>query len=130
MKPDFPPALVRPITLLAGTMDFCTGILLIAAPRLTCRLMGLTAVSDFGFLPFVGAFVAAIGSSYLWGLRRGNLRGTWEFTALVRGIIGAFVAISVASGTMAAGWLPVAATDLGLALLQIVFLRKGWVRDV
>lgn len=122
-------SLVRPITLLAGAMDACTGLLLIFAPRLTCRLMGLSAIPDVDFLPFVGAFVAAVGFSYFWGLRPGRLRATWELTALIRSVIGTFVSVSIVSGKLAPGWLPVAATDLGLALLQFGFLRKGWVRD-
>ena len=129
MKADRATALVRTITLLAGAMDLCTGILLMVNPRFTCRLMGLPTLSEVGFLPFVGAFVTAVGSSYLWGLWRRQLRSTWELTALVRFIIGVFVTISVASGTLATGWLTVAATDLGLALLQSIFLRKGWTRD-
>ena len=129
MKADLPAAAVRPLSLLAGIMDFSTGILLMADPRFTCRLMGLTAVSDTAFLPFVGAFVTAVGLSYLWGLWRRSLRATWEFTALVRCIIGIFVAIAVGRGSMAAGWLPVTVTDLGLSALQIIFLRNGWVRD-
>ena len=129
MPAKFPRSAVRPITLLAGMMDSCTGILLIFAPRLTCRLMGLSTITDVGFLPFVGAFVAAVGFSYFWGLRPGRLRLTWELTALVRSVIGTFVTVSILTGGLAPGWLPVAATDLGLALLQIVFLRKGWVRD-
>lgn len=129
MPSKIPWIAVRPITLLAGAMDSCTGLLLIFAPRLTCRLMGLSAMPDLGFLPLVGAFVAAVGFSYIWGLRRGRLRVTWELTALVRGVIGTFVAVSILTGRLAPGWLSVAAADLGLALLQTVFLRKGWVRD-
>jgi len=127
LRPERTGPLVRSITLLAGAMDFCTGVMLMANPRFTCGLMGLRTLSEVGFLPWVGAFVAAIGFSYFWGLWRKQLRSTWEFTALVRCIIGVFVAISVATGNLAAGWLPVAVTDLGLALLQISFLRKGWI---
>jgi hypothetical protein len=129
MKANRLAKLVLTITLLAGAMDFCTGLLLMVDPLFTCRLMGLTQLSGLDFLPWVGAFVTAVGLSYIWGWWRGRLRFTWEFTALVRCVIGTFVTVSVARGALAPGWLPVAATDGGLALVQMVFLGKGWVVD-
>jgi hypothetical protein len=110
-------------------MDFCTGGLLIAAPRLTFRLMGLAAASDTTFIRFVGAFVLSVGCCYFWGLYRFTLRSTWEFTALVRGCVGGFVVFAVVLQLLESRWMSVAVTDVGLAVLQIFFLKKGWVRD-
>ena len=129
MKAPFPSWVVPLISFAAGAMDFSTGVLLIAAPQLTFRLMGLTAVSDLPLARFIGAFVAAVGALYLWALYRGKLRLAWEFTALVRSFIGCFAGLSVVLGSLEHGWVTVAITDLGLAGLQIYFLWKDWVYE-
>jgi hypothetical protein len=129
MKAPFPPWVVPLISFAAGAMDFCTGVLLIAAPEVTFRLMGLTAVSDPALVRFIGAFVAAVGALYLWALYRRKLRLAWEFTALVRSFIGCFVGLSVVLRTLEQGWVTVAITDFGLAGLQVYFLWKNWVYD-
>jgi hypothetical protein len=129
MKAPFPSWVVPLISFAAGAMDLCTGVLLIAAPKITFRLMGLSAVSDLALVRFVGAFVASVGALYLWALYRAKLRAAWEFTALVRSFIGYFVGISVILGTLEHGWVTVAITDLGLAGLQIYFLSRNWVHE-
>jgi hypothetical protein len=129
MKPAPFNLFIPVLSLLAGAMDFFTGVLLMTTPRLTFRLMGLAEVEDVAFVRFIGAFVASVGLTYLWGLYRGSLKTTWEFTALVRGCVGFFVTIAIARHVLELGWLTVAATDLGLAGLQVFFLQKGWVSD-
>jgi hypothetical protein len=129
MKAPFPSWVVPLISFAAGAMDFSTGVLLIAAPAFTYRLMGLATVSDLALVRFIGTFVAAVGALYLWALYRAKLQVAWEFTALVRGFVGCFVGFSVVVGNMEHGWVAVAVTDLGLAGLQIYFLRKEWVLD-
>ncbi len=51
----------------AGALDFCTGLGFIGAPALMLHLMGVKKVyGDLVYLRFVGAFVLAVGTSYLW----------------------------------------------------------------
>lgn len=83
---------------------------------------------------FVGAFVGAVGLSYLWALaqwrRSGSpavLREVWKFTALVRLAAGGFAAFAILSGALEPGWWTVPAFDLSLAVLQLALLRRGWL---
>jgi hypothetical protein len=80
----------------------------------------------------VGAFVAAVGTSYLWALARGGgarLRAVLEVTLLARAAAGSFCVVAVAAGELAPAWLIVAATDLGCVGLQAWILRRGWSED-
>jgi hypothetical protein len=54
--------------MLTGFSDSSTGVLLIAAPEFTLRLMGLHVPADaLPFLSFVGAFVLSVGLCCLYG---------------------------------------------------------------
>jgi hypothetical protein len=115
-----------------GAMDTVTGILLIAAPALTLRLMLIARQpSETIWLRFVGAFVTGIGLTYLYALAATRGRGgillaaVLEFTAIVRGAVGLVVGASVARGALPAAWLTVAVTDLALAIVQAVLVRQG-----
>jgi hypothetical protein len=119
----------------AGCMDVATGILLMAAPAFTLKLMLVAdPLVQPVFLRFVGAFVAGLGSLYFLALLRrfepGRLAAIMEATSLVRAIIAVFVTVSVAWGPLSPPWLSVAATDAGLAIAQIVMLRRGMFADV
>jgi len=129
--------LVRLYALLAGGCDVATGLLLVAAPAFTLRLMGVhDAITELVWMRFVGAFVASVGALYLQALlppRQGGplarVRPALEATALVRTGIALFVGVSVATGALSAAWLSVFATDAAFAALQVVLLRRPEMRD-
>jgi hypothetical protein len=120
----------RWLALAAGSMDFATGIGLVLAPRPVLALMGAAAPADEAmvYLRWVGAFVGAVGASYLLALVRGGterLRAVLEFTILFRLAAGGYCAAALALGWLPAVWVSVPAADLALAAAQGWLLRKG-----
>ena len=117
----------------AGALDFCTGLGLVAAPALMLRLMGMSEIfGDLVYLRFVGAFVWAVGFSYLWALRRWQqtgdptlLRATLEITIIFRLAAGSFAAWAILRGWLVPAWASVPATDFFLAAAQGWLLRQG-----
>jgi hypothetical protein len=126
---------MRLFCFIAGLCDASTGVLLVAAPALTLRLMGIEpAPSDPTFLRFVGVFVGGVGLSYLypWALdaRRREER-VWtvlEVTAGLRLLVAAFVLSSIATGALVARWSMVASTDLAFALAQLAWIARRVTR--
>jgi hypothetical protein len=124
--------------LLTGLSDTSTGALLIVAPVLTLRLMGLhLPVDALPLLSFVGAFVLSVGLCCLYGGYlaayggcSGKLENVWLLTGIIRSSVAVFVIAQVLSGTLETGWLTVAGFDAACALIQVVGLRKGWLRHV
>lgn len=125
----------RPATLyclIAGAGDAVTGLLLVAAPLFTIGLMGISGVpAEPVYLRFVGAFVAGVGMSYLFPFFYRDPRRTdqtlavvLEVTALIRLGIALFVGWAVVTGVLSAGWVSVLATDLVLAIAQIVMVKR------
>jgi len=117
----------------AGALDFCTGLGLLLAPALMLRLMGVKEVfGDLVYLRFVGAFVFAVGFSYLWALRRRRmsgdstlLRATLEITIIFRLAAGSFGAWAILQGWLVPAWASVPLTDFFLAAAQGWLLRRG-----
>ena len=124
--------------LIAGASDTFTGMLLLAAPIFTTRMMGLSVPHDATpFLSFIGAFVLAVGLSYLYGallVRRTRvvprLEAVWLLTAIIRSSVAIFVLAAVLNGTLAAGWLFIAIFDGICVLIQARGLRRGWLSHV
>jgi hypothetical protein len=124
--------------LIAGASDTSTGALLIAAPVFTVRMMGLSVPNDATpFLSFIGAFVLAVGLSYLYGallVRRPGgeprLEAVWLLTAIIRSSVAIFVLGAVLNGTLAPGWLTIAIFDGICVLIQARGLRRGWLLHV
>lgn len=122
--------LARATCLVAGACDLTTGLLLLAAPVATLRLMRAhDALSEPAWMRFIGAFVLGVGLLHLYGLLReprGGARLThlMEATALLRLVVAAFTASAVATGTLSAAWLSVTMTDGTFALAQVALLRK------
>lgn len=117
-----------------GAMDAITGLLLMFAPSLTLRLMRLPdlASESMVYLSWIGAFVFAIGMSYLFvgpHSHEERVKLLWQFTAFARAVIAVFVTAQVLCGNLSAGWLTVAATDASVAMLQCWALsRSKWKR--
>ena len=124
--------------LVAGVSDTSTGALLIAAPGFTIRMMGLSIPYDaIPFLSFIGAFVLAVGLSYLYGallMRRTSsvprLETLWLLTAIIRSSVAIFVLAAVLKGMLASGWMTIAIFDGICVLIQARGLRAGWLSHV
>lgn len=124
------------ICLLAGAMDASTGALLVAVPRVALSLMGLEPQGEpLAYLQFIGAFVFAVGSLYLWGwylLGRNRVRewrALWIATAWARTCVGVTVLGLMLSGRLAMAWASVPVADLGLAAIQYCYLRLAMKAD-
>ena len=117
----------------AGGLDLCTGAGLVLAPA---RLLRVLAVAPPGaealiYLRRLGAFVGAVGFSYLWALGRRDgalLRHTLELTVWFRLAAGSYSAWAIGTGALSFGWASVPATDFLLAGAQIWLLRRGVFR--
>jgi hypothetical protein len=121
--------LARLFTLTAGAMDFATGIGLVFFPAQLLPLMRVAtpAPDALVFLRFVGAFVAAVGASYLWAWSRrdtASLRFVFAFTIIFRLAAGTYSAVAIACGWLPPMWLSVPATDLALVAAQLWLLRQ------
>jgi hypothetical protein len=113
-------------------MDFGTGLGLVFAPGLLLPLMGVAVPAGDGvvFLRWMGAFVGAVGASYLLAVVRGGagrLRAVFEFTILFRLAAGGFSATAIGLGWLPIAWVSVPVTDLALVAVQVWLLcRGGW----
>lgn len=124
--------------LVAGVADSLVGAFLIVEPAWTLGLMGLHVSADaLQFLSFIGAFVFAVGLSYLYGatlVLRGfcasRLEALWIVTAILRCSVAAFVLARVAAGALEPGWLIIAFFDGACVVTQTLGLRRGWLADV
>jgi len=116
----------------AGTADFCSGFGLIFVPAQVLPLMGLSVpgAEALIWLRWVGAFVWAVGSSYLLALLLGGearLRTLLELTIPFRLSAGVFSTVAIASGWLSLGWASVPVTDFALVIAQIWLLRRWTV---
>jgi hypothetical protein len=121
--------LARLFTLTAGAMDFATGLGLVFFPAQLLPLMrvSLPTPDALVFLRFVGAFVAAVGATYLWAWSRrdtASLRFVFAFTIIFRFAAGTYSAVAIARGWLPLMWLSVPATDLFLVAAQLWLLRQ------
>lgn len=121
--------LARWLALGAGAMDFATGLGLVFAPAIALALMrvAVPAGEALIFLRWVGAFVAAVGATYLWGAWecRRLLRPVLELTVPFRFAAGTFSLVAIARGWLSPAWMSVPATDFVLVALQVALLMKG-----
>ncbi len=124
----------RWLALGAGAMDFLTGLGLVFAPVRVLPLMGVAVPTGDAlvFLRWMGAFVGAVGASYLLALVLGGvtrLRAVLEFTILFRLAAGGFSAAAIGLGWLSVAWTSVPVTDLALVVAQVWLLRRrGWGR--
>ena len=125
--------------LAAGACDTITGILLLAAPQFTLKLMGVRQITEnsYIFISFIGAFVFSVGLTYLLfasspssDLQLGFARAAWLITAVERLCAGGFVMIAVLSRGLEPAWFSITLVDLSLAAFQLVGLRKKWLEEL
>lgn len=119
----------RGFALVAGLADFFTGVGLLAWPAFTLGAMGVAVPGAEArtFVQFVGAFVGAVGASYLMALASRRVDRLWavfRFTTLFRVAAGTFVAVMVATGRLEWKWLSVTATDAAIAGVQLWLLTR------
>jgi hypothetical protein len=119
-------------------MDAVTGTMLVFAPACTLKLMLIEqAPTEPVYMRFIGAFVMAVGFSYLLPLfesaaarRDARVCGVLETTMIIRLTIGSFVAASVVSDGLDTAWLSVGISDLVLGSAQVFLLQRGvFARD-
>jgi hypothetical protein len=115
-----------------GAMDFVTGCLLVTAPAGTLVLMRVPVPGEeaLPFLSWVGVFVGMVGASYLLGLWRRSgisLAMVWHLTAWFRAAVAVFVFASISTGRLDAEWWLVGLTDMVIAVVQWVGLRRQWM---
>lgn len=118
--------------ILAGLCDGSTGVMLVAAPLATLRLMGIEALpSEPVYMRFIGAFVASVGCAYLFPFLflRGPARdrcieGMLTTTTIIRLCIATFTGTAIARGALAASWITVPLSDLAIAAFQLLLLKQ------
>lgn len=123
------------IAFFAGIMDSVTGMLLMVAPLLTMRLMGVEAPAEaLPYVRFIGAFVFAVGNLYLWALLSVKLLDTWKAlfclfyaTGWIRTIICIHCLWAILAHSLSVEWGSVVLTDGALALTQFIWLMKGGI---
>ena len=116
----------------AGGMDFCSGLGLAFIPAQVLPLMrvGVPGAEALIWLRWVGAFVWAVGASYLLALLLGGearLRTLLELTIAFRLSAGIFSTVAIANGWLSLGWASVPVTDFALVIAQIWLLRRWTV---
>lgn len=119
--------------MLAGACDGITGILLLAAPLPTLKLMGIGVVpTEPVYMQWIGAFVFSVGFSYFLpflsrnvAAKRRRFTSLFETTAFIRVVIALFTGIAIARGSLDMTWITVTATDATLAATQLILLKLG-----
>lgn len=116
--------------ILAGVCDASTGALLLGAPDRVTALLRLEPAPPPAYAAFIGAFVLAVGLSYLYPFllaaeeRAARCRVVFETTAISRLAVASFLAAAIASGALGASWAAVLATDLALGGFQAAWLWR------
>ena len=125
-------ALAFAYTWLFGAIDTATGLGLVLRPDPTLTAMGLDASAySHALIRFIGAFVFANGSLYLWGAAIARLRVSpeplrpvWFATAWVRLCVASVTAYLIIEGSLESAWVSVPITDATLAVIQILWLSS------
>jgi hypothetical protein len=113
----------------AGALDFSTGLGLAFAPERALPLLGVPVpgAEALIWLRWVGAFVWAVGASYLLALVLGGamrLRAVLESTLPFRLATGIFGTVALTQGWLAPAWAGVPLADFGLFTAQLWLLRR------
>lgn len=113
----------------AGAADFCSGLGLALVPANVLPLMGVPVpgAEALLWLRWVGAFVWAVGASYLLALLLGGearLRTLLELTIPFRFSAAVFSTVAIAGGWLSLGWASVPTVDFALVIIQVWLLRR------
>lgn len=119
--------------LMAGGGDVLTGLLLLAAPELALRLLGIPRPEgSLVLLRFVGVFVGCVGLSYFQPWISGRfyrvqrLAAALVMTAGFRLAVSLFLGVAVAENEMDLSWILVGIYDALLATVQLALLSRGF----
>lgn len=122
--------------LVAGGGDVATGLLLVAAPELVLRLLGIARPEgSLALFRFVGVFVGCVGLSYLHPWLRGRfyrsqrLAAALEMTAGFRLAVALFLGLAVSMNEMDLPWMTVGLYDAVVATVQLGLLSRGFFGD-
>ena len=116
----------------AGGIDSLTGVGLLLMPEITLRVMGVDhSLYQLELIRFIGAFVFAVGSLYLWSLflERSVLWILWWATAWVRVCVSVVTGGMILRGVLGFEWVAVPLTDLSLAVFQVWWLCRYKERE-
>lgn len=111
-----------------GAMDAATGVALMVAPEMVAKVLGAELGGGAIWMRWIGAFVAGVGLSYGWAMRRGWGEPVWAVTATLRLAVAGFLTVAMAGGDLEPTWWGVAVTDGVVAAVQGLGLWKGWWR--
>jgi hypothetical protein len=127
------PRRIAAFAIFVGLCDASTGVALIVAPLRTLGWLGIAApLSQAVFVQWIGAFVLAVGLSYLYPFAPGanparraeRLRSGFEITAIVRGAVALVTGAALLAGELEPDWLGVPVFDGVVALLQVAMLAR------
>lgn len=123
----------RLFCLFAGGGDALAGFLLVAAPELVLRLLGVPRPEgSLAPFRFVGVFVGCVGLSYLYPWLRGRfyrgqrLAAVLEMTAGFRLAVALFLGMAVLLNEMGLPWITVGVYDAIVATIQLGLLSRGF----
>ena len=124
----------RLFSLFAGALDFSTGWGLMLFPATVQDLMLVGDPLPDPSSRIVGAFVAGVGTLYLWcaarpGAGEKRLWNLFAMTAILRGYVGIVFTLLVITGKLGPMWLTVGVTDLALAVVQTLWWKNGRERQ-
>lgn len=120
--------LARWFALGAGVLDFGSGLGLAVAPARAMPLMRLPVpdAASLVWVRWVGAFVCAVGATYLLAAILGGaarLRALLELTLPLRASVFVFGTAAILAGALPSAWAGVPATDLAFVVVQVALLR-------
>jgi hypothetical protein len=122
----------KSINLCFGSMDAITGAMLIFAPSIVLKILGIEVPekTSFLFLSWLGVFILGVGLSYFFALKNpSDGRLVWKITALTRFMVAAFIGWKVMANDLEMRWLLVAVSDAMVATFQCYGLRKNWWKE-
>jgi len=113
-----------------GGMDACTGVLLVLFPAWTLKLMGMTQPpTPVDTISFVGVFVMSVGLSYFLVSENDKIgwKMQWKLTGMFRAFVACFLTWKIFFCGWEIRWATVLFTDISIAVIQFVGLKKGWL---
>ncbi len=112
---------------LAGCCDAISGVMLMADPVWTLKVMGVaSSLAEPVYMQWIGAFVFSVGLSYFTPFFRRDkwamVRGLLIITLVVRVVIASFSGLSILRGALDPTWISVPLSDASMVVIQAVLL--------